>query len=430
MKAFEYNPVFKKTVLDNGVRVVTEHHPYTRSVSTGLFVSQGARDEPIGQAGIAHFIEHMVFKGTETRDAYEIVRSIEAVGGELNAYTTQEYTCFHTTTLKEHLALSLDVLNDLITSAQFEPSDMKKEREVILQEIRMSSEELDESTYDLFFELAFKDHELGYPILGTPKSLQGLTRKKLLDFYNRRYHGSNIILSVAGHVDHDEVVDLARRTLPGRRRTLQRGTRRRPSLKRVLKAINRPTEQVHILVSLPSCSLKAKHRAESYILNASLGSGMTSRLFQKIREKSGLAYIVDSNNLPYSDTGVLAIYAATSKKNLKKVLGQISRELINLKKKGLSHSELNFYKKQVIGDIILDADDVDSRMTDIALNEMLFGHYVNLEDEIKSIEMVSFESIQNYIKRYFDFSKLGVLVLGDVTEGPTNRYLQTLPILK
>ena len=187
MRAFEFEPVFNKTVLDNGVRVITEHHPSSRLVCAGVFVDLGTRDEPDDMVGAAHFVEHMVFKGTETRDAYEISKSLEAVGGDLNAYTSREQTCFHATALKEHLPLCLDVLTDLMCNAQFDQQDFRKEREVILQEINMSNEQAEDAIFDMSFELSFKGHELGRAILGSEKTLQSITRKKLFDFLVKKF---------------------------------------------------------------------------------------------------------------------------------------------------------------------------------------------------------------------------------------------------
>ncbi len=419
MKAFEYEPIFKKTVLANGVRVLTEHHPSSRAVCAGIFVDLGTRDEPEDMAGAAHFVEHMVFKGTETRDAYEIARSLEAVGGDLNAYTTREQTCFHATSLKEHLGLSLDVLSDLMSNAQFDTLDFKKERDVILQEINMSTDEHDDYIFDLAFESAFKGHELGRSILGTAKSLQSISRKKLFDFYSRRYHGQNMIVSVVGHVSHDEVVDVLSRTLSLRRRPVPVLARKKPPFKSFQKVVSKPAEQAHVLIALPAVSVKDRHRFESYVANTALGGGMTSRLYQKIREQLGQAYSIYSYLQPFNDAGLQFVYAGTSGKHVKSVMGSIAREIERMHKNGLSRADLNYYKTQIIGELVLDADDIESRMNSLGYNEMTFGQYRTVDQTITDLEKVSVESLNAYLKKYFDLSRVGAIVIGDASEDRT-----------
>jgi predicted Zn-dependent peptidase len=416
LKAFEYQPIYNKTTLENGVRIITEHHPSSRSVCAGIFVDLGTRDEPDDMVGAAHFIEHMVFKGTETRDAYEIAKSLEAVGGDLNAYTTREQTCFHATCLKEHLPLSLDVLSDLMSNAQFEVNDFRKEREVIIQEINMSADQNDDFIFDQAFELSFKGHELGRSILGTPKTLNQITRKKLVDYYNRRYQGENMIVCVTGHVDHNQVVDIMSRTLRPRRRHFQNTLRKRSHFKPFLKVVNKPAEQEHVLFVMPSVSIRDKTRFDSYIANAVLGGGMTSRLYQKIREKKGLAYTVYSYLHPFSDVGLEMIYAGTSAKHLKSVISTIFKEINLLGKKGISKSELEYYKTQVIGSLVLESDDIETRMNSLGYNEMLFKEYRTVDSTTEDLKKVNVDSLNLFFKKYFDASKVGAIVVGDVNE--------------
>jgi predicted Zn-dependent peptidase len=425
LKAFEYEPVYKKTILDNGVRVVTEHHPASRAVCAGIFVDLGTRDEPKDMVGAAHFVEHMVFKGTETRDAYEISRSLEAVGGDLNAYTSREQTCFHATTLREHLSLSLDVLSDLMSNAQFDANDFKKERDVIVQEINMSADQHDDYIFDMAFEASFRGHELGRNILGSSKTLAQITRKKLMDFYKSRYQGENMIVSVAGHVSHDEVVDIMARTLSLRRRSFHTPPRKKPTYKPFLKVLNKPAEQEHVLLTVPSVSLRDKHRFEAYIANAALGGSMTSRLYQKIREKMGLAYTVYSYQQPFIDTGLQFVYAGTSGKHLKKVIGTIGREFKHLQQKGLSRTELDYYRTQIIGSLVLEADDIDNRMSNLGYNEMVHGEYRTVDHTIADLQNVTVDSMNAFLKKYFDISKPGAIVIGDVSEDRTESLVRS-----
>ncbi len=423
MKAFEFEPLYNKTVLDNGVRIITEHHPSSRAVCAGIFVDQGTRDEPEDIIGAAHFVEHMVFKGTETRDAYEIARSLEAVGGELNAYTTREQTCFHAIGLREHLPLSLDVLSDLMSNAQFETNDFKKERDVIIQEIHMSQDEYDDCIFDLAFENAYKGHELGRSILGTPKSLEHITRRKLMDFYTRRYQGHNMLVCVSGHVNHEEVVQLMSRTLNLRRRHFQAPPRRRPLFRPFQKVLSRPSEQLHVLVALPSVSVRDRQRFESYLANAALGGGMTSRLYQKVREKLGIAYTVYSYLQPFYDTGIQTVYSATSPRHMKRILSVIVREIESLARRGLSRAELDYYRTQVIGSLVLESDDIDNRMNAIGYSEMIFGEYRTVDQTIQELQKVTVESLNAYLKKYFDISRAGAILIGDLNEDRAANYI-------
>ena len=426
MKAFEIEPEFRKTTLENGVRVLTEHHPYTRATCAGIYACLGTRDEPEDLEGAAHFLEHIVFKGTKKRSAYDIAKELEAVGGELNAFTSRETTCYHATSLKEDLSMSLDVLLDIVSQAQFSKEDVEKEREVILQEIDMSMDLLEDYIFDLYFEWAYKGHNLGRNILGTEKSLEGISRKKLMDFYKNRYAGENLIVSVAGDVDHDQVVEQVQKVLKGKLKSNLKNKRRKPQQRSFREIIKKSSEQVHLLVGLPSSSFREKHRFEAYIVNSLLGGGMTSRLYQKVREKRGLAYSVYSYLHSFTDSGLLMIYAGTSEKNLKKVTDIVYKEMKSLKEKGVSKSQLKQFKKQVEGGILLGADDIENRMNSIAVNEMVFGKYRSVDSVVAEIEEISLDSIREYLDKYFDFNKIGALVIGDVDESKTKELLDSL----
>ena len=424
MKAFDHPPEFKKSTLSHGVRLLTEHHKYSRSTSMGMFIDLGTRDEPEGLIGIAHFVEHILFKGTKTRNAYDIVKALEAVGGEINAFTSRENTCFHTSTLREDLGLSIDILSDIISNSQFTEDDFRKEREVVLQEIDMSVDQLDEYIFDLYFQKAFQGNNLSHPILGTPESLQALTPENVRHFYRSRYGGPNLIISVAGHVSHQEVLeDIQKRlphTPPHTSHPFEREAtshRLRPEFHAFKEFIHRPSEQVHTLIGLPSSSYKDNTRFESYIVNALLGGGMTSRLYQKIREQKGLAYSVYSYLHSFSDSGLIMVYTATSEEHVLQVMDLIKQEMTLLKKEGVCQEALDFFKKQVIGNIVLGADDVDNRMNSLAVNEMIFGEYRSVDKVIAEVERVSIESIQKYLEQYFDLDKLGIMLMGPVDKG-------------
>lgn len=414
-KVFEIPPVFNKTTLKNGVRVLTEHHPNTRATTVGLFIPLGSRDEPHDLMGAAHFVEHMVFKGTKNRTAFDIVASLEAVGGELNAYTSREATCFHATTLREHLPLSLGVLTDLVSHATFEKEEFEKERQVILSEIDMSADDLEEYVFDLYFERVFNKHTLSKPILGTPESLKAISRKKLFDFYKLHYGGPEMIVSIAGAVDHEEAVKLVEKALGRKSKKSSNVKRKKPKPVSFQEFRYRNCEQVHVLMGQPSCGYSDKHRFESYIANAVLGGGMTSRLYQKIREKKALAYSVYSYLHAFTDSGLNMVYAGTTQKNLKKTMGAIEKEVMSLLDKGVSKKELEFFRKQVEGTILLGADDIENRMNSLGVNEMIFGEYRSVERVLDEISAVTVGSIKDYFQKYMDSEKFGIYILGDLT---------------
>ncbi|MCH2535200.1 MAG: insulinase family protein [Bdellovibrionales bacterium] len=409
--AFDFQPEFFKTTLSNGVRVVTEHHPYTRAVSAAIYVTTGARDEPEELQGMSHFIEHMVFKGTKNRSQLDIVKEIEAVGGEINAYTTKEYTCFHTTTLREHLGLSMDVLADLVTHAQFDIADLEKEKSVVQQEIDMCAEQFEEFIFDEFFEQAYKGHSLSHNILGTTETLKNLDQSNVLDYYKNVYGGQNMIVAVSGCVNHKDVVDIVERIF-GPQKKHKEIIRKQPSFNTFKKFIPKTTEQMHLLFGFPVSSFKDQYRFESFIVNALLGGGMTSRLYQNIREEKGWVYSVYSYLHNFTDAGLMMFYAATTKDLYQTVYDEMLKEIYKVKDNGITKEELESFKMQVKGQILLGADDIENRMNSIAVNEMVFQTYRPVEDTIASIEAVSVESIHQFLETYFKPDKMGLNLLG------------------
>lgn len=414
MKAYSYQPIFQKTVLDNGVRVVTESHPFTRAVASGVFVEIGTRDENPKKAGLTHFLEHLVFKGTRRRDSYELAKALEAVGGDLNAYTSREYTCFHATSLKEHMSLGLDVVMDLVTGANLGLDDFKTEREVIVQEIHMSKDNLEEYILDEYLEKVFAGHDLATPILGTEETLNGLKRQDIVKHYEQNFRGPRMIVSVSGPVEHDQVVEMVEKGLGKAKSRVGELKRRAPRLKRVQEFIHRPSEQVHLLVGHPSCSYKAKHRFESYVVNDLLGGGVTSRMYQKIREDKGLVYSVYSYLQSFVDTGLFLTYAGADAKNALQVLKIMKSEFERFVDKGIKRSDLNMFKTQVKGQILLGAEDMENRMNSLGINEMVFGEYRPIDQVISEIDQVSIKSVNDYVRKYFDLEQTSLMVMGDL----------------
>ena len=403
---------FKKSVLSNGVRIVTEQHPYSKSVSIGVWVLTGTRDEASTEVGLSHFVEHLVFKGTKTRNAYQLAKSLESLGGDLNAYTTREYTNYHCLVLKEDWKIGLEVLADLVCNMKLLKKDFELEKKVILQEIAMCDDTPEDLIYDYFFEGIYKNHPLGRQILGLSETIEKMTQKKVLEFYRHFYQGENLIISAAGPVDHDQFVIQCQKHFKTRRKFVPKVTRRAPRWKNLRKIYERDMEQAHILVGLPAASFHDKFRFEAFILNALLGGGMTSRLYQAIREKQGLAYTVFSMLSTNEDSGNISVYAGTDTKNVKKVLHIIAEELLKIKKHGIKTSDINLFKTQVRGQLLMGSDDIDNRMTSLGVNEMIFKSYRSVDSIIAEMDKVTEKSVKLYIKKYLDLSKAAVVLLG------------------
>ncbi len=429
---------FHKTVLPNGLRVLTERHPVSRAVSCGVWINKGTRDEVSkAEAGAAHFIEHLVFKRTKKRSAFEIARDMEAVGGDLNAFTSRESTCYLTHSLHEHVGLSLDVLSDLVCRPKFDPHDIKKEKHVVLQEIHMAEDQLEDNIFDRYFDLVYPNEPIGKPILGTKESIAKMKRDTIIDFHSRHYRAANIVVSVTGKVDHQEVVHLVNKhlKLPEDKKAaviLSEGPvksdipAKMPELKPFREAVRRPSEQAHVLIGLPTSEFRARLRFEAYIVNTLLGGGMTSRLYQTVREERGLVYSIYSQLVTFVDAGQMLIYAGCEPKEAPVVVELILKEIKKLRRSGISKKELEFFKTQVKGQILLGADDIDTRMNSLAANEMVFGKYRSVDDVIADIERVSPETVEAYIEMYVDPDRMGMLLMGAVPEAPTRKWLESL----
>ncbi|PIT98717.1 MAG: insulinase family protein [Bdellovibrionales bacterium CG10_big_fil_rev_8_21_14_0_10_45_34] len=407
--------VFKKTVLPNGIRVVTESHSQSRASSFGVWVEVGARSEKPHQKGLSHLIEHMVFKGTEKRSAFEIARALESLGGELNAYTTREYTCFHGTTLSEDWKVCLDVLIDLVLNPKLDPVEFEREKGVVLQEISMTVDSAEEWCFDEFFRKLYRNTSLGWPILGTEDSIKNCSLDTLREYYNEHYHPRNIIVSGAGSLDHEEIVQWiseltqswgsgpesssnSRAVVVGQSRVSPFEISQIDFLE---EQLNSPKyEQCHIVMATPSSSFKDKTRFEAFIFNSLLGGGMTSRLYQKIREEQGLVYIVYSQLMTLTDHGLCTLYAGTEVGESQKVVDGLTDELKSLVERGVTAEEVNLFKTQVRGSLLLGADDIENRMSSLAVNEMVFQEYRSVESVIDQVMNVTVDSMRDYIDQW------------------------------
>lgn len=406
------NIKFKKSELSNGIRVVSELHPGSRAVSISIWVLTGTRDETPEIAGISHLLEHLVFKGTKNRSAYQIAKSLEALGGDLNAYTTREYTCYHALVLKDHWEKALDVLSDLVSNMHLNKKEFDLEKGVILQEIAMSEDSHEEIIYDLFYDQVYGSHPLGRSILGTPKSIALMKQSQVMDYYKKTYSGKNIIVSAAGCLDHDELMDGVEKRLGKKKKLASKVTRKKPKWLHRRFVNEKQAEQVHMLLGVPTASFQDEYRFEAVITNTLMGGGMTSKLYQSVREKKGLVYTIHSSLNTHIDSGMLTIYAGTEVKNAHKVGDLISKEFKKIRKNGVTKHDVEMFKTQVIGNILLNSDDIENRMTSLAVNEIVFGHYRSVESVIDEIKQVSVETVNHYIRHELEFNKLSGVLLG------------------
>jgi predicted Zn-dependent peptidase len=403
---------FHKSELDNGIRVLSEQHPNSRAVSIGVWVLTGTRDEAAFEGGISHLLEHLVFKGTKTRSAYQIAKSLEALGGDLNAYTTREYTCYHALVLKDHWEKALDVLCDLISNMQISTNDFRLEKGVILQEIAMTDDTPEELIYDVLFEKAYAGNPVSRPILGTVKSVASMSQKKVTDYYKSRYTGKNVIVTAAGNLDHQAFLDAVGKRLAKKKKATFSLKRERPRWKAARAVLEKSSEQTHMLMGLPTASFRDSQRFEAYIVNTLLGGGMTSKLYQSVREKKGLVYSIHSMLNTFVDSGSMLIYAGTDIKSVRKVSELVAKELRKLKKMGISASDVELFKTQVIGSILLGSDDIENRMASIAVNEMVFGDYRSVDSVIQQIQKVTKASVNGFIEEKFETSKISGVLMG------------------
>ncbi|MCM2357072.1 MAG: insulinase family protein [Geobacteraceae bacterium] len=402
----------KKTVLDNGIRVISENIPHAHSVTIGIWVASGSRNERAEFNGVAHFIEHLLFKGTERRSALQIAREIDSLGGVLNAFTGREYVCYYAKVLHRFLPKAVDLLSDIFLNSLFDPDEIEKERKVILQEIGLLEDSPDDLIHDLFTQNFWQGHPLGMPIIGTEKSVGALSRDFIVGYRDDSYRAEDIIIAAAGRVDHQELLELLNGLfdkVPG-----GRGARAssRPSPGKKVELVEKDLEQVHLCLGTLSLPQDHPQRYETFILNAVLGGSMSSRLFQEVREKLGLAYSIYSYIASHSDSGSLAVYAGTSRERLNEVIDIVLRELKRLRTDPLTQDELHDAKEQLKGNVFLSLESSDNRMTKLAKNEIYFGSYQPLREIIKGIDQVTPGSIVDLAEELIDDRYLTMVLMG------------------
>ncbi len=384
----------ERTVLPGGLRVVTETMPGVLSATLGIWVGVGSRDEVPAVAGASHFLEHLLFKGTATRSALEIATAMDAVGGEMNAFTAKEHTCYYANVLASDLPLAVTLLADLVTEARNTAEDLESERTVVLEEIAMRDDEPSDAVHDLFSETLFGDTPLGRSVLGTVESIEGLTRDDVDGWYRGRYSPPSIVVTAAGRVEHQQVLDLVTAAFGDRcggeasPAPLRLGDLAPEKPARAAGLIARRTEQTHLLLGLPGLGRLDERRYAAAVLDAAVGGGMSSRLFQEIREKRGLVYSVGSALTHYAGTGSFSVYAGCSKKRVPEVLRLVREELARVAAEGLTAEEVARARGQLRGNLVLGLEDTGSRMSRLGKAELSYGEYVPVRDVLTSIEAV------------------------------------------
>jgi predicted Zn-dependent peptidase len=389
--------------------------PHVRSVSVGIWIGTGSRRETQEQNGLSHFIEHMVFKGTTHRSAEDIARSVDSIGGNLDAFTAKELVCFNTKVLDEHLSLAWDVLADLVLNPLFRPEDIEREKGVILEEIKMEADSPDYLVHEIFSSNFWKDHPLGKPILGTRETVRRFDNDMIRRYYAEVYAPANLLVTAAGNLTHQRLVALVRDHFESMPAGAETPVDNVPTTHARIALRNKKSlEQVHVCLGVPSYPLPHLERFACYVLNTLLGGGMSSRLFQNIRERQGLVYAVFSELSPYRDTGCLSIYAGTSLESARKVVESIVNEFRDLKEHLVGDDELRRAKDHLKGSLMLSLESTASRMTNLARQEMYFGRFFTLDELVESIEAVSAADVQRIAQTFFDPKLIALTVLGNL----------------
>ncbi|NND72673.1 MAG: insulinase family protein [Rhodothermales bacterium] len=385
---------FRKTTLPNGVRVVSESIPTVRSISVGAWVFTGSRDERRSKEGLSHFIEHMVFKGTRSRRMHQIASRMEAVGGYLNAFTGKEYTCFYARALDNHLSRAVETVTDLILAPTFPEKELQKEKEVVLEEIKMYEDTPEENIFDHFEDAIYSGHSLAHPVLGTRSSVMGFTRDDLLDYLERKYLPSRMVIAAAGNLDHDRLVQYVAAAFDKSDRENRRFQRRKVNgyRSRHVESTS-PVQQAHLLVGTRGCSTYADDRLALIVLNILLGGGMSSRLNQNIREKYGYCYSIYSFLNFHSDSGDFGIYTATEPGKIDRTHDLIIREVDKMRSKKVGPRALSQARSQVKGSIMLGLESMSSRMMRIGKQELYHATYVTMDRLVEMVDDVSADDV-------------------------------------
>jgi predicted Zn-dependent peptidase len=412
----------RRTVLPNGLIVLTERMEHMRSVAMGVWTKSGSRCEPAETNGISHFVEHMLFKGTRSRSAQAIAREMDSIGGNLDAFTGKETICFNVKSLAEHVPIALDVLTDLVLNPLFELPDIERERGVILEEIKIDEDNPDVLVHELFLQSFWKDHPLGKPILGTTKTVARLNQESLVAYHGDRFRGGNMVFSAAGNLDHDHFAQTVAEKFAGlpSGETLHELSAPKASARIQLRH-KKSLEQVQICLGVPAPPVTDESRYATLILNTVLGGGMSSRLFQTIREERGMVYSIYSDLSPLRDAGTLCVFAGTSVGKSIEVVELILEEFRKLKETPLEEDELNRAKDQLKGNLLMGLEISNSRMANLARQEMYFHQFFTAEEVIARIGQVDAAQVQAMAQRLFVAERVAVTLLGRLDGVKLNR---------
>ncbi len=401
------------TTLPNGLVILTEKMKHVRSVAMGVWVRSGSRHELAKVNGISHFVEHMVFKGTKSRSAQTLARDVDAIGGNLDAFTGKETICFNIKVLDEHIPVALEVLSDLVLHPTFASEEIDRERGVILEEIKMDEDNPDYLVHEIFTQNFWKDHPLGKPILGTKETVKSFERGTLLEYYGARFLGGNMVFSAAGNIDHDSFVE----QVTGRFEGLPGGESgfeapKPKTAARINLRNKKSLEQVQLCLGVPAPPVADEDRYTTLILNTVLGGGMSSRLFQTIREERGLAYAIYSDLSPYSDTGSLCVFAGTSSSRAVQVVDLVMAEFSRLKNETMPEDELRRAKDQLKGNLLLSLESSMSRMSNLARQQMYFNYFFDQDEILRRVEAVTAEQVKAKANELFKPELVAVTLLG------------------
>src|SRR5579863_1939216 len=403
----------ERATLPNGIRVVTERMPHVRSVSVGIWIGTGSREEADHETGLSHFVEHMVFKGTKNRSAEQIARSVDSIGGGLDAFTSKELVSYNVKVLDEHLPEAFDVVTDLVRNPLFAAGDIEKEKSVILEELKMEVDNPEYLIHEIFSSNFWKGHALGRPILGTKQTIRAFDRDKVERYYKQFYTPSNILITAAGNLDHKRLIALADQHFADLKPRTTAKIKQMPKAHAPLVFRNKNSlEQVHVYVGVPSVPMPKEPCFSCYILNAILGGGRSSRLFQNIREKQGLAYTVYSELTMYRDAGCMLVYAGTSQKSAGKVIESVVHELGEIAAHKVTPEELRRAKDHLKGSYVLGLESTSSRMGNLARQELYFKRFFSLDEMLEMIEAVTAEQVLALAQQFFDPKHMAIAMLG------------------
>ncbi len=390
--------------------------PHVRSISMGVWVNVGARDESDDQSGLSHFIEHMIFKGTARRTAYQIAKEFDAIGGHTNAFTSMESTCYHAKVMDSHLDTMVEILSDIFLNSVFDPEEVERERPVIFQEIGMVEDTPEEYVHLLTGYNFWGDHPLGRSILGTRDNILSFDADTIKGFFNRLYHPERIVLCVAGNVDHDRIVEMVGPAFSSIQTGQHLPERTTPQIRSRVQIHPRTLEQVHVCLAALGLSVTDPRRFAFSLMNTILGGNMSSRLFQEIREQRGLAYAVYSFMASHADTGMFGVYTGVTADNVRQTIELIMQAMQQLRQTHVKADELQDAKEYTKGNLLLAAESVDNQMVRLAQNEIHFNAYIPLDEVVRQIEAVKAEEIQALAEALFQPGQISLTLLGPVEE--------------